>query len=107
MQTALPGLQAKFAEIHRRRTHGEALQSLKALEPKSRYRRDEMTRKDNYITPYWGKEYDGAPLEVMTMAMQTVLSGMKWNSGIFFQRLYTKDREMFDFVAGLLFHWRP
>jgi hypothetical protein len=107
LQDALPGLQAKFAEMHMRRARGEALQSLKALEPTQDYRRDEMTRKDNYINPYWGKEYDGAPLETMTMAMQTVLSGRAWKDGFFFKRLYTKDREMFDFVVGLLFHWRP
>lgn len=107
LQSALPGLQAKFMEMHRRRTRGEALQSLKVLEPKSRYRHDEMTRKDHYIEAYWGKEYDGTPLEVMTMAMQTMLSGRRWEKGRLFRKLYTEDREMFDFIVGLLFHWRP
>jgi hypothetical protein len=41
------------------------------------------------------------------MAFQTVLAGTKWKSGIFFTGLYNKDREMFDFVVGLLFHWKP
>ncbi|GHV87453.1 hypothetical protein AGMMS50255_7490 [Spirochaetia bacterium] len=60
-----------------------------------------MTCKDHYITPYWGKDYDGEPLEVMTKAMETVLSGKDLNL------LYNKDREMLDFAVGLLFHWKP
>jgi hypothetical protein len=66
-----------------------------------------MTREDNYIDPYWGKDYDGEPLEVLTMGFQTVLSGYKTQrSGVEFNDLYNRDREMFDFVVGLLFRWR-
>jgi hypothetical protein len=101
LQAALPQLQGKFAELHLRRTQGDALESLKTLQPDRNYRANEMVRKDKYINPYWGKEYSGDPREVMTMAMETVLGGEDLS------RLYNEDREMFDFVVGLLFHWKP
>ncbi|GHU32028.1 hypothetical protein FACS189497_13350 [Betaproteobacteria bacterium] len=41
------------------------------------------------------------PLEVMSMAMETVLGGEDLS------KLYNEDREMFDFVVGLIFHWKP
>jgi hypothetical protein len=107
LQDAFPGLQALFKEFHLERTAGMPLKRLTALEPDSRYRPDEMTREDNYISPYWGKDYGGEPLEVMSMGLQTVLSGHKTQkSGILFERLYTTDREMFDFIVGILFKWR-
>jgi hypothetical protein len=35
------------------------------------------------------------------MAMETVIYGKN------FGKLYAEDREMLDFVAGVLFHWKP
>jgi hypothetical protein len=73
-----------------------------SLQPSLRpYKLNEMTRRDKYIDPYWGKDYQGKPREVMSMAMQTVLSGDK------FMELYADDRKMLDFVVGLLFNWKP
>jgi hypothetical protein len=107
LQRVHPKLQELFRELHDKRTAGEALESLKKLKPTLKYKPNEWTRQDHYIDPYWGKEYSGDPREVMTMAFQTVLAGDKWKGGIFFDRLYNDDREMFDFVVGLLFHWKP
>jgi hypothetical protein len=107
LQNVHPKLQKLFKELHDKRTAGDALESLKKLEPFSTYRKDERTRRDHYISNYWGKDYGGEPLEVMAMGFQTVLAGHKWKGGKFFNDLYNKDREMFDFVVGLLFHWRP
>jgi hypothetical protein len=105
LQHALPGLQTWFAQFHKRRTQGEALESLKDLLPESKYEQDEMTRKDHYPNVYYGKEYEGAPLEVMTMSFQSVLHGGDW--ALRLASLYTKDRELFDFTVGLLFRWKP
>jgi hypothetical protein len=101
LQDALPELQARFEELHLRRAAGEKSRQLVG------FARGEMGRKDHYIDAYWGREYDGEPLEVMSMAFETVLSGYKTKeSGDFFENLYNKDREMFDFTVGLLFHWK-
>jgi hypothetical protein len=108
LQSALPQLQEMFKELHNKRTAGMALESLKTLKPLSKYEKDELTRRDHYIDVYWGKDYNGEPKEVMTMALQTVLSGYETKeSGEMFGKLYNDDREMFDFVVGLLFNWKP
>jgi hypothetical protein len=109
LQAALPDLDAKFQELHRRRTAGESLQSLKAL-TNFNYPASERARPDKYINPYQGKEYaSGGALEVMTVALEYILgvdhSAHERLSN--FKRVYNEDREMYDFVVGLLFHWKP
>jgi predicted RNase H-like nuclease len=52
LQGALPGLQALFKELHARRTAGDALVSLQKLEPLKKYKKGELTRKDQYIDAY-------------------------------------------------------
>ena len=101
LQSAMPELDALFQNMHRRRTRGNPFKRLRDLVPACHYGSDERTKEDHYIDPYWGKEYDGGALEVMTMSMQTVIGGKD------FKKLYNKDREMFDFIVGLLFHWKP
>lgn len=104
LQAALPTLDSLFAELHRRRTAGDPLESLRDITGRH-YRANEVARKDKYVTPYQGKEYDGRPLEVMTVALETILGEQDAGEG--FRSLYNRDREMFDFVVGLLFHWKP
>lgn len=112
LQHALPDLQKLFADLHQRRTHGDALERLRDLTALP-YGWGEMTHKDKYADPYQGKEYPGGPLEVMTMALQAVLgAASKVTTGgdsptEWFRKVYTMDREMVDFTVGLLFHWKP
>ncbi|MDR3352308.1 MAG: hypothetical protein LBO00_04730 [Zoogloeaceae bacterium] len=108
LQNAHPRLQKLFKELHLRRTGHAPLESLDKLEPLVGYGKNELTRRDHYIKNYWGKEYGGEPLEVMTMGFKTVLSGYKTKeSGKWFEKLYNNDREIFDFVVGILFNWKP
>lgn len=113
LQNALPELDKLFQELHLQRTGGEPLERLRDVVTGSRYASNEVTRKDKYTNPYQGKEYAaGGALEMMTMAFENVLglSGAGWLRGYrlrVFSDFYTKDREMFDFVVGLLFHWKP
>ena len=112
LQHVMPELQAKFAELHRRRTAGEELLSLRKLTGNNFFDSDEFTRKDKYVSPYYGKEYKGEPLEVMTMAFEAVLGGRELNFegkplANSLHNLYNKDREMLNLVVGLLFGWRP
>ncbi|MGI9212615.1 MAG: hypothetical protein ACR2HF_09090 [Methylococcaceae bacterium] len=77
--------------------------------------RDELTRKDKYVNPYQGREYgEGHALEVMTMAFEYVLGYNEEDNDKIrqyrltqFKQLYLEDRNLFDFVVGLLFHWNP
>lgn len=109
VQAALPALDALFQDLHRRRTAGEDLRPLRTLTGGS-YRADERARPDKYINPYQGKEYSsGGALEVMTMALEYVLGADPARRETLqdLRRVYNEDRELFDFVVGLLFHWKP
>ncbi|TXT39221.1 MAG: head morphoproteinis protein spp1 gp7 [Comamonadaceae bacterium] len=111
LQSALPGLDRLFQDLHKSRTGGDPLEKLNVITP-IKYSNNELSRKDKYLDPYQGKEYSHAPdapaLEVMTMAFQYVL-GLNSNSKsrIDFEQLYLQDRNMFDFVVGLLRFWKP
>jgi hypothetical protein len=88
---------AKFAALHPRHAGAD----LAALDCEIAPNGGEFTREDHYIDAYWGKDYGGRADEVLTMAMETVISGSD------FGRLYRNDREMLDFIVGILLHWRP
>lgn len=115
LQAALPSLDRLFQDIHHMRTAGEPLKRLRDLFPASGYKVTEVTREDKYINAYQGKEYaNRGALEVMTMAFQYVLgvssSGVPATDAkhiLNFKEFYTRDRELFDFVIGVLFNWRP
>lgn len=112
LQRTVGGLDDVFQSLHQRRTAGDALEKLKDLIPDKSYGKDEVTRKDNYISPYFGKVYnrDGGAylglhgaLEVMPMAFQHVLSGRPLDM----RKLADNDRELFDLTIGALFHYDP
>lgn len=108
LQAALPALDALFQDLHRRRTAGESLQSLRALTGHA-YRADERARPDKYINPYQGKEYADGAKEVMTMALEYVIGADAATRSTLhnFKRVYNEDRDLYDFVVGLLFNWKP
>lgn len=112
LQHALPGLDDYFQELHQRRTVGEPLQPLRDLLPGYGYAIHEVTRKDGYVTPYQGRIYSGSgsrylgksgALEVMTIAFEYVLGGSPQH----LEKLLEADREMFDLVIGVLYHYVP
>ncbi len=109
IQSALPELDTLFQDLHKRRTSGEPLKRLRDIYPLFNYRLDEMTREDHYINAYFGKEYNGSAKEVMTMAIESVIHR---NSPLTasehpFTDLLKNDRELFDLVIGVLFHYAP
>ena len=109
IQSALPELDRLFQDLHKRRTSGEPLKRLRDIYPLFNYRLDEVTREDHYINAYFGKEYDGSAKEVMTMAIEGVIYR---NSPLSasehpFTDLLNNDRELFDLVIGVLFHYAP
>lgn len=109
VQSALPELDQLFQDLHKRRTAGDPLKRLMDIYPQFKYRRDELTREDHYINAYFGKEYDGSAKEVMTMAIESVISRNSPLSASAhpFADLLKNDRELFDLVIGVLFHYAP
>lgn len=110
LQHAINGLDDLFQDLHQRRTAGAPIKSLRSL-TRIPYASNEVTREDKYINPYQGKIYSGrgrylgkhGAMEVMTMGFESVLGG----SPATLDRLLKEDREMFDLVIGVLYHYVP
>ena len=112
IQAARPDIDALFQALHKDRTAGQSLKRLSDLEPKLGYLPGELAREDHYSNPYQGREYSHAPaapaLEVMTMGFETVIGARSTSHGSFDRplnslvKMYKEDREMVDFVVGLL-----
>ena len=64
-ERAVPGIQDAEETFYNRRTAGETLQWLG-----QGYDRSEMTRFDNFIHPYMGKDYGGQAYELVSMGFQ-------------------------------------
>ena len=102
VQSAIPELDQIFQDLHKRRTSGDSLKRLADIYPFSGYEVTEVCKEDHYINAYFGKEYAGEAKEVMTMSIESVMAGK-----YVFNELLSKDRELFDLVVGLLFHYEP
>jgi hypothetical protein len=103
LQQRGPGIHERVMAFYRRRTAGENPESLAALTGAA-YRPEEVTRKDRFINPYMGKDYDA---EFGAGAMDQIRNSEVLSMGIqlLFEdpaRLAREDPEMFDFLWELL-----
>ena len=64
LQHTMPGLDDLFVGLHRARTDGDPVLQLKD------YEEGVVGRKDKYIDAYFGREYDGRPMEVIASAYE-------------------------------------
>lgn len=111
LQHAMPELDDYFQELHVRRTGEDPLRPLREVAHPN-YGADEMTREDDYIDPYMGREYTktagytgrAGALELLTMAFELTLTPTHIRE---FDRLYSDDRELFNLAIGLLFNYDP
>lgn len=58
-----------------KRTEGEKLSLLRDIFKDDRYRYDEKTKKDNFISPYIGKDYGDNASEVLSVGLQSLYTG--------------------------------
>jgi hypothetical protein len=111
LQAAMPDLDDIFQQHFERRTVGQALQQLRALDPMKSYAPREMARDDAFPNKYYGKVYSSAhqrrgragALETMTMSLEETLSGEPARLA----RLFVEDRETFHLTLGLLYRYAP
>lgn len=112
LQAAMPELDDYFQKLHVKRTAGTELELLREVTGNPNYRPNEKTRKDDYLEPYMGKEYEhnahqytgrAGALEMMTVAYQMLLGG----DGREFRRLYSEDRELLELSLALLLRYKP
>lgn len=64
-ERAVPEIKEMEKLFYNRRTKGEALQWLG-----NGYGRDEKSRKDDFISPYMGKDYHGTAYELVSMGFE-------------------------------------
>ncbi len=90
-----------FVDLHRRCTAGEPKEALYSWIP------EETGRRDQYIEAYFGREYDDtdAPLEVLTMAVQTLFYPLHDKERLTDFARY--DPELLDLLIGVLYHFDP
>lgn len=82
--------------FYEERTHGENVVRLKDIYPGSNYRPEEITRVDNFLDAYMGKDYGGRAYEILSMGLDT-----------FYTRPLdlAKDRDMFEWVIEVLLNF--
>ena len=103
IQYADPDLDALFVAEHLRRTSGDKLQIVTRGT-------SETGRPDKYVDPYQGREYNGDPREVMSVAFEAVLgqdSDGRKRSDYWFAWMLKNDQEMLRLVLGALYHYTP
>lgn len=103
-------------EFLARRTAGEKTVLLKDIYPGSNYSSREVTKKDNFISPYIGKEYNAAT-EVFSVGLESIFAPTKdgmlkrvdkiqdSNGNVQYKPIYAKikkDKEHLNLVLGLL-----
>lgn len=103
-------------EFLARRTAGEKTVLLKDIYPGSNYSSREVTKKDNFISPYIGKEYNDAT-EVFSVGLESIFAPTKdgmlkrvdkiqdSNGNVRYKPIYAKikeDKEHLNLVLGLL-----
>lgn len=86
------------------RTKGEKLQRLRDLYPRSRYRLDEVARRDGFLTPYIGKDYSRLGVvratEVTSMGIELLVArATNWGT---LDEMVRTDLEHLLFVLGQL-----
>lgn len=88
-----PTIHAKARAFYERRTAGEAARPLNDVANSTSYRPSEITRPDNFINPYMGKEY-GWATEILSMGLEYFYSEPV--------KLATQDPEYFNFIYSIL-----
>ena len=91
------------------RTAGETSIPLQQLFPSAKYKIHETTKKDNFVSPYIGKDYAGAS-EVLSMGLEGVFCGSKFEKRVIQNNgkndvEYAKiedDEEFLNLIIGLI-----
>lgn len=111
-QQVLPGLDAHYVALHRKRTAGDPLETQLRGASGQFYLGDNAGRSDEYVDPYAGREYrpfdaqgHGRPMELITRAIQMLYFPVQGQELL--GTLIEKDPEMLDLTLGLLFSYKP
>jgi SPP1 gp7 family putative phage head morphogenesis protein len=118
VQAAKPELQDLAEQLHKRRTAGTQQKKLKDLVPGAAYQDHEVAREDKYHNAYVGREYMSnmgvttratmwRPLEILTVGVESLVGDISDTATANYyngsrRNLMERDREMAEFILGLL-----
>lgn len=94
-------------EFIKSRTQGEKVTKLSELFPNSNYKAREVTLKDNFISPYIGKEYRNAT-EVLSMGLESIFEPQNGHikrylgNGKYESAKITDDKEYLNLIIGII-----
>lgn len=88
-----PEVRRKAAAFLASRTRGESVQKMADLRPRSNYKPYEVTKPDEFMSPYMGKQYAGAT-EIISMGIEYILTKPV--------RFAKEDPKYFDFMIKVL-----
>ncbi len=87
-EKVVPEIRDTEEEFYKHRTDGENLEWLG-----KNYRKNEKTRKDNFVNPYMGKDYGGSAYELVSMGFELAYTHPE---------ILAKDPEMEAWIYGIL-----
>lgn len=93
MERAVPGIRQAEQAFYNRRTSGEKTEKLRDVTGNKAYSTSEITRKDNFLDAYMGKDYGGSAYELVSMGFEMAYNNPK--------KLAT-DPDYQQFIYGLL-----
>lgn len=91
----------------RKRTEGESLTRLRDLFPGWGYNSSEVTKKDNFISPYIGKDYGRGSSEVLSVGLESIFEPQEGHvqsvsNGRMIYKKITDDPEYLNLIIGLI-----
>ena len=105
LQSSIPKLDEYFTALWVKRTKGDKVEKLKDVTGRA-YGNDEITKKDEFPDPYFGKIYrengQDKPKEMLTMIFQALLG----DDPEMYEKVY-KDKELFNLGLALLARYKP
>jgi SPP1 gp7 family putative phage head morphogenesis protein len=94
MESTVPGLKDMEKAFYDRRTSGESTKTLRSLTRNSGYKSTEITKKDDFLDPYMGRDYNGSAYEILSMGVESLVNGH--------YDLIKNDTDYASFIVGLL-----
>lgn len=97
-ETACPIVLSLESEFYNRRTSGFPMESLNRLDEVNWYEDDEKARRDNFLTPYIGKDYKGRAYEIASIGFEYLFTEVD---------KLKNDTDFFKFILGLYYLVAP
>jgi hypothetical protein len=94
LEQEYPKIKSMEKAFYERRTAGESLDKLSKLTGNYGYGPSEAAKKDKFLDPYMGKDYEGFAYEILSMGIESLTGG--------YYDIISDDVDYASFIIGLL-----